>query len=72
MKNKATKLFAAATLTMAFTVSAETTEAAATAESSEEVIALDETIIEGQSLYADQVNALKTPTPIIDVPQSLS
>jgi len=26
----------------------------------------------GQFLYADQVNALKTPTPIIDVPQSLS
>lgn len=57
---------------MAYTVSAETTEATATAESSEEVIALDETIIEGQTLYSDQVTALKTPTPIIDVPQSLS
>lgn len=32
----------------------------------------DEVIIVGQYLYADQVNALKTPTPIIDVPQSLS
>jgi catecholate siderophore receptor len=34
---------------------------------------VDETIIvTGNVLYADQVNALKSPTPIIDVPQSLS
>jgi len=32
----------------------------------------DEIIVRGQHLYSDQVNALKTPTPIIDVPQSLS
>lgn len=32
----------------------------------------DEIIVHGQSLYTDQVNALKTPTPIIDVPQSVS
>ncbi len=32
----------------------------------------DEIIVTGQFLYADQVNALKSPTPIIDVPQSLS
>lgn len=29
-------------------------------------------IVTGQYLYSDQVNALRTPTPIIDVPQSLS
>ncbi len=29
-------------------------------------------IVTGNVLYADQLNALKTPTPIIDVPQSLS
>ena len=29
-------------------------------------------IVEGRALYSDQINALKTPTPIIDVPQSLS
>ncbi len=35
--------------------------------------AVQETVVVvGQYLYADQVNALKTPTPIIDVPQSLS
>ena len=32
----------------------------------------DEIVVVGQYLYTDQVNALKAPTPIIDVPQSLS
>lgn len=32
----------------------------------------DEIIVEGRHLYSDQVNALKAPTPIIDVPQSLT
>lgn len=32
----------------------------------------DEIIVEGRYLYSDQVNALKAPTPIIDVPQSLT
>lgn len=32
----------------------------------------DPIIVEGEVLYSDQVNALRTPTPIIDVPQSLS
>ncbi len=32
----------------------------------------DEIIVTARYLYADQVNALKSPTPIIDVPQSLS
>lgn len=32
----------------------------------------DEIIVVGKVLYSDQVNALKAPTPIIDVPQSLS
>lgn len=31
-----------------------------------------EIVVEGAVLYTDQVNALRTPTPIIDVPQSLS
>lgn len=37
-----------------------------------EVVTLDEVEAVGIYLYADQVNALRTPTPIIDVPQSLS
>jgi len=32
----------------------------------------DEIIVHGKYLFTDQVNAVKTPTPIIDVPQSLS
>lgn len=32
----------------------------------------DVVIVTGNHLYSDQVNALKSPTPIIDVPQSLS
>lgn len=33
---------------------------------------IDEIVVTGKYLYTDQVNALKSPTPIIDVPQSLS
>ncbi len=33
---------------------------------------IEEIVVRGQILYRDQVNALRTPTPIIDVPQSLS
>ncbi|MGB1128221.1 MAG: TonB-dependent receptor plug domain-containing protein, partial [Opitutales bacterium] len=39
-----------------------------------EVVELQEQdfIVRDSYLYSDQVNALKTPTPILDVPQSLS
>ena len=36
------------------------------------VEALEDYTVSGQFLYSNQVNALKTPTPILDVPQSLS
>ena len=42
----------------------------ATAEN--KVYELDEFVVTDQFLFSDQVNALKTPTPVIDVPQSLS
>lgn len=32
----------------------------------------EEVIVRGQYLHSERVNALKTPTPILDVPQSLS
>lgn len=38
----------------------------------DDVYVQDEIVVVGQYLYTDQVNALKAPTPIIDVPQSLS
>ncbi len=33
---------------------------------------IEEVMVSGQYLYTDTINALKTPTPILDVPQSLS
>ncbi|MEM9179617.1 MAG: TonB-dependent receptor plug domain-containing protein, partial [Pseudomonadota bacterium] len=42
------------------------------ADAEDEVSVQDEIVVVGQYLYTDQINALKTPTPIIDVPQSLS
>ena len=32
---------------------------------------LEEVVVIGTSLFGDQINALKTPTPILDVPQSV-
>ena len=43
-----------------------------TATTEAENVALEPLMAEGSFLYIDQVNALKTPTQIIDVPQSLS
>lgn len=70
MKTNTTKLLASATLAMAFTASAVTAQTAQPTAAAE--MAIDETVVVGNTLYTDQVNALKTPTPIIDVPQSLS
>ncbi len=36
------------------------------------VVELDDFVTVGRYLYTDRVNALKSPTPVIDVPQSLS
>lgn len=48
---------------------AETAGEESTADSSP---ALDNIVVEGEVLYSDLVNALKSPTPVLDVPQSLS
>lgn len=42
------------------------------AEESSDVVELEEFAVVGRYLYTDQINALHTPTPILDVPQSLS
>ncbi|MEM1201841.1 MAG: TonB-dependent siderophore receptor [Acidobacteriota bacterium] len=74
-------LLACAMLAMALAtpaVLAQTDEAKedASSEKKDEVatdeVTKDEIVVVGKYLYADQVNALRTPTPIIDVPQSLS
>ena len=52
----------------------QTAEAAdeSTDGASDDAVLRDEIVVVGKHLYSDQVNALRTPTPIIDVPQSLS
>ena len=49
----------------------EETESAAQEISPDDIVS-EEIVVVGKHLYADKVNALRTPTPIIDVPQSLS
>ena len=43
-----------------------------TEEVAAEAVVADEIVVIGKYLYSDQVKALRTPTPINDVPQSLS
>ena len=45
---------------------------ATTAYANDQEEVLDEIIVEGRYLSVDRLNSVKTPTPIIDVPQSLS
>ncbi|GAB5500587.1 MAG: TonB-dependent siderophore receptor PiuA [Pseudohongiellaceae bacterium] len=65
MMNRSTfLLFGAAPLSLSLAASAVAQDDDATL--------VEELVVRGQYLYRDQVNALRTPTPIIDVPQSLS
>lgn len=66
MKQTKNKLWAGAFLPLAFASSALTGQSAA------EDVALDETVVVGNSLAADTVSSLGTPTAVLDVPQSLS
>lgn len=68
MNNKHMRLVSIAALATAFSVPL----ASATPDDEDAVSVQDEIVVVGQYLYTDQVNALKTPTPVIDVPQSLS
>ena len=62
-KQRAITIFAALTIIFADApLRAETTEQPT----------LEETIVRGSYLQSNEANALKTPTPILDVPQSLS
>jgi catecholate siderophore receptor len=76
MKRHSLQLLGAITFSAALTttfVSAETlTLTGGKGSTKPEVLELPGYVARSSSLYADQVNALKTPTPIIDVPQSLS
>ena len=71
MITQTTKLLYAASLSTVFALSGQGAEAAKETEASE-VYELDDFVVTEQVLYSDQISALKTPTPIINVPQSLS
>ena len=43
-----------------------------TDDSATEAMPIEETLVRGQYLQSSQINALRSPTPILDVPQSLS
>ena len=68
MMNLQTRLLSAAAL--AALLGAPTVYA--TPDDEDDVSVQEEIVVVGQFLYTDQVNALRSPTPIIDVPQSLS
>lgn len=65
--------FAGAVSIAAIIAAATPAIAQSTADSAERTIAAaDEIIVEGRYLSLDKLNAVKTPTPLIDIPQSLS
>jgi len=71
--NRAPRLLSAAAFFLsanAAPLAAQTTDSASVSNS--EVVELPGYEVKSSHLYTDQINALKTPTPIIDVPQSLS
>jgi catecholate siderophore receptor len=71
MKNLSSHLLGTAALSLLLTTPVAMADPSS--ESTEDAVFIqDEIVVVGQYLYADQVNALKSPTPIIDVPQSLS
>lgn len=68
MKNFSSRLLGAAAISALLSAPLALAETAA----DDDRAVQDTIVVVGQYLYADQVNALKAPTPIIDVPQSLS
>ena len=60
IENISPKLFISILFVISFVISADDSEN------------VEEIVVKGNVLYADQVNALKTPVPILDVPQTVS
>jgi len=65
-------LVGSAFLATPVTAHAEDDPADESASKSDNHVQGEDIIVDGEFLYSDQVNALRTPTPIIDVPQSLT
>lgn len=72
MSHQPQKLRAAVLSALALTAVANAEENTVAEAPHKEKEELSSVVVVGNILYANQVNALKTPTPIIDVPQSLS
>lgn len=70
MKKLPHHLLSATALSMIFTASAAFAQSTIPQNSEDGIT--DEIVVTGKYLYNDRINALKTPTPIVDVPQSLS
>lgn len=68
------QLFGFVALTLSLTATSAFAKATDTAKSGSdsEVVDLPGYVAQSSQLYTDQINALKTPTPIINVPQSLT
>ncbi|MDN3646203.1 TonB-dependent siderophore receptor [Pontixanthobacter aestiaquae] len=71
MRILTTRLLSATAVTVALAASPAIANESQTTDQSEEA-GDEDIIVTGKVLYTNQVNAVKTPTPIIDVPQSLS
>ena len=71
LNNFATSAAALAIIFTTQTISGQNAETSSQADNSE-VVELEDFVVRGSSLYTNQITALKTPTPVIDVPQSLS
>lgn len=71
MSRFSSRLFGTAAMSLALTSPIATAQSPDAAEPSDSYVQ-ETVVVVGQYLYADQVNALKSPTPVIDVPQSLS
>lgn len=70
MQYLTSKLMGATALSLLLSSAAALAQTAG--EDAEQGTTLDTIEVRGQYLYTDEVNALRSPTPIIDVPQSLS
>lgn len=68
LKNKTIATFLATTMLIPAAARAAEAESA----DAGSVDGRDDIVVVGDVLYSNQINAVKTPTPIIDVPQSLS
>lgn len=72
MKFSPSLLLGATALSLSLAGPAAVAQSSSAEQATDQPLVQDEIVVVGEVLYANQVNALRSPTPIIDVPQSLS